>query len=161
MVGLHKPNLLALLETKAHSDKSIDRICTYASLTHFVCVEAQGFSGGIWLLWDACSITLEVVAATSQSITVFVRDRLMAFSVVSVIYAAPNYLLRSALLAYLKELGTLIDVPWLLVGDWNQVLLPGDKLGGRPVQSSISAPLWSVISECALVDVGFSGCKFT
>lgn len=59
----------------------------------------------------------------------FVRDRHMGFYMLSVIYVAPHYVVRSSLWGYLKALGMLIDVPWLLVGDWNQVLLPKDKRG--------------------------------
>lgn len=161
LVESHKPNMLALLEPKVHSNKSISRICHYASLNRFACVEAQGFSGGIWLLWDDESIDFELVAADHQTIMGIVRFRHQVFSVLSVVYASPHYVLRSSLWGYLKTLGNLIAIPWLLVGDWNQVISQEDKLGGRPVTSSLTSSLWSVISDCGLVDVGFSGCKFT
>lgn len=161
LVGMHKPNMLALLETKVHSDKSISRICNYSSLNRFVCVEAQGFSSGIWLLWDDSSIDFEVVVVDHQIVTGLVRFRDRDFCVISVVYASPTYVLQSFLWSYLKKLGQIIVAPWVLVGDWNQVVAPEDKLGGRPVTSGPTNSLWSVISDCALVDVGFSGSKFT
>lgn len=35
-------------------------------------VEAQGFVGGIWILWDASVVDLEVVAMDAQVITIII-----------------------------------------------------------------------------------------
>lgn len=81
----------------------------------------------------------------------------------SVIYASPNVLTRSFLWEFLLSLGHAFTAPWLLLGDWNQVLQQGDKLGGRLVTVSRigSKPSWDVVTSCVLMDLGFSGCRYT
>ncbi|KAG5553330.1 hypothetical protein RHGRI_011260 [Rhododendron griersonianum] len=52
-------------------------------------------------------------------------------------------------------------LPWLCMGDFNQVLRVEDKLGGMvPSQNSLSS-FHEMISECGLVDLEFKGPKFT
>lgn len=55
-----------------------------------MCVEAQGFVGGIWILWDASVVDLEVVAMDAQVITIIIFHQCKVEWVLSVIYASPN-----------------------------------------------------------------------
>lgn len=58
-------------------------------------------------------------------------------------------------------MGSVITAPWVLMGDWNQVLSLEDKQGGRPVTITQSQQLWQMISANSLIDLGFSGGHFT
>lgn len=51
MITTHKSGILAVLETKIHSSKVMDFFVNIG-FTDMVVVEAAGFIGGIWLLWD-------------------------------------------------------------------------------------------------------------
>lgn len=62
-----------------------------------------------------------------------------------------------ALWQYVRQLGTVIEVPWLLVGDFNQVLSEEDKLGGRAVSWRKTKSLLDTLDACSLLDLGFSG----
>lgn len=48
-------------------------------------------------------------------------------------YASPCRLVRDNLWLYLTQLARLLKVPWLLEGDFNQVLDPSEKWGAKPV----------------------------
>lgn len=161
LIRSFKPTVLALLETKINSNLSAPYICKSSSFNKFVCAEAIGFAGGIWLFWDDTVIDLEVIAVDDQIITVIVRTLYRVDCVLSVVYASPVYMLRSSLWEYLEALGSVMTAPWLLIGDWNQVLVPADKSGGRPVGSLMSNSLWQVVLRCALLDLGFTGSKYT
>ena len=53
-----------------------------------------------------------------------------------------------------------VHVPWMLVGDFNEVLLPTEVRGGS--FSYHRASLFAdVLEECGLMDLGSMGLKFT
>lgn len=46
-------------------------------------------------------------------------------------------------------------------GDFNDVLIANDKLGGNPINRRRVAKLWNKINYCKLMDLGFKGSKYT
>lgn len=51
--------------------------------------------------------------------------------------------------------------PWLIVGDFNMLLNPADKLGRIVVASSSRGGLRKLINDHAWIDLGFEGSKYT
>ena len=49
--GMHKFEILAVLEPRISGSKALRVINQLGFSNHFV-VDAEGFSGGIWLLWN-------------------------------------------------------------------------------------------------------------
>lgn len=161
LTRLHKPSVLILLETKTQSSQSISSICKYSNLLQFTCAEAHGYAGGIWVLWDPHFVDLEVVSIDDQIITAIVRCHHTNAWVLSALYASPHVTIRNYLWDFIQTLGRIISLPWLLIGDWNQVVNAEDKQGRRPVSSAQSAPLLRTVTACSLVDLGFLGSRFT
>ena len=52
-------------------------------------------------------------------------------------------------------------MPWILAGDFNEPLLEDDKFGGRVVSISRSLLLKDCLDKCNMIDIGFSGPRFT
>lgn len=78
-----------------------------------------------------------------------------------VIYASPNPLYQQDLWDYLRGLGTVVTIPWLLLGDFNQVLHNSEKRGGIPTLAMRMQAFREVILAYDLIDLGFSGPRFT
>lgn len=81
--------------------------------------------------------------------------------VCSAVYTSPKVEFRHQLWEYLENLGGCIGLPWLLMGDKNQVLLSSYKVEGREVNKRQSMAFWNVIDACNLIDMGFSSPMFT
>jgi hypothetical protein len=76
------------------------------------------------------------------------------------IYACPISTLRPLLWNYLANLRTTISLPWLAIGDFNDILLPNEQKGG--VFSLAKADVFARnIDKCGFIDVGSFGTKFT
>jgi hypothetical protein len=58
-------------------------------------------------------------------------------------------------------LGNSFGGPWLLLGDFNSILSPFEKSGGRNFGSSSHNDFVDFVHSNALVDLGFVGNKFT
>lgn len=61
----------------------------------------------------------------------------------------------------LAKIAQLQNLPWLLLGDFNEVLYGEDKLGGRRVNLNRALEFKDCLNACNLLDLGFSGPKFT
>lgn len=79
----------------------------------------------------------------------------------SAIYASPNPLFRLDLWDYLIGLGVVVNLPWLLIGDFNQIVHHSEKCGGVPTAEVRLRAFQQVIMSCNLIDLGFSGPRFT
>jgi len=53
------------------------------------------------------------------------------------------------------------NLPWIIVGDFNEPLVNEDKFGGRPVSINRSLLLKECLDKCNMVDLGFSGPRYT
>ena len=85
------------------------------------------------------------------------RGRLWYFSAV---YACPYLCGRQQQWNYLASLQTYINGPWLLMGDFNDIVFPSEVKGG--VFSVNFADKFSeVIEKCRLIDLGATGSFYT
>ncbi|XP_073151836.1 uncharacterized protein [Henckelia pumila] len=64
-------------------------------------------------------------------------------------------------LGFLLHRGDAIDLPWILMGDFNCVRHPYEKKGGVPVAPREMADLRNCIARLELSDVNHVGCYFT
>ena len=77
------------------------------------------------------------------------------------IYASPRIAERHILWENLIKVAKMHDMPWVLVGDFNEPLMEGDKFGGRTVSVSRSLPFKECLDKCSMIDIGFAGPRFT
>ncbi|KAL4384684.1 hypothetical protein GQ457_15G002820 [Hibiscus cannabinus] len=137
------PDVVALFETRV-SGRKADRFVARYGFPFSFRVEANGFSGGIWLLWKH-SVTVE----TSREFYV------------SFVYASPNKSKRSSLWAQLEALRPSGDVAWLLGGDFNAIASSSERMGGSARRDGISVDFNDFLQRAGLNDLGFHGARYT
>ncbi|CAL2276666.1 unnamed protein product [Prunus armeniaca] len=81
-----------------------------------------GFSGGLWLMWDDSKVHLDIIGTSDQSITASVSWKDQSPWLLTVIYANPSGFKREKLWEYLDFVATCHQLPWLLAGDFNEML---------------------------------------
>ncbi|XP_070045727.1 uncharacterized protein [Nicotiana tomentosiformis] len=88
----------------------------------------------IWLLWKD-HINVQILAIKEQYIHCSVEDITSQFSTaLTVVYAKNTVQHREELWAELQQVGAPISTPWILCGDFNNVLTTKDRIG-QPVTS--------------------------
>lgn len=97
LVQRHKIQLLAILEPRISGIRE-DRVTKRMGFSHQFRVEAQGFAGGIWLLWEEQDFVVDIVQSHQQ----FVHMRILPKSrgrpwFCTVVYGAPKRTCRSGL----------------------------------------------------------------
>ncbi|XP_075669738.1 uncharacterized protein LOC142639446 [Castanea sativa] len=53
------------------------------------------------------------------------------------------------------------NLPWLCVGDFNEIIRSSEKLGGSNRSQAQMQLFRDVVDECGFIDLGFSGNRFT
>lgn len=96
---------------------------------------------------------IEPLAIYDHVILVLVRQDSRRVWILSAVYASPNPLLREHLWNYITQLGRCIDLPWVLVGDFNHVLLVIEKSDSFSVNIRNMLTFQNVVLSCSLVDM--------
>ncbi|CAN1255306.1 hypothetical protein LINPERPRIM_LOCUS8934, partial [Linum perenne] len=124
-------------------------------------VEAQGFRGCIWLLWNETDFTLRVLCSSPQFIHVKVEWDPGQACELTFVYASPNLAIRRSLWQSLGQIARSSSLPWMTLEDFNALVDSTEKLGGAGINKVQAQDFRDCISECGLLDMGFSGPKFT
>nr|KYP75106.1 hypothetical protein KK1_007804 [Cajanus cajan] len=107
----------------------------------------------------SCVAILSEFASHPQAISFTVAEGSKNW-VCTVVYANPQMDLRQQVWAHLWELGGRVTLPWLVLGDFNEILLSTECRGGRFSMARASQFL-EVLNECNLLDMGAKGLRFT
>ena len=77
------------------------------------------------------------------------------------VYASPNFTKRKFFWEYLQNLAIAVSLPWVLLGDFNDMLSNDEKMGGLPVNRYRMTAFRNCMDRCCLMDLGFHGPRFT
>lgn len=83
------------------------------------------------------------------------------YCLLSVIYTSNDFSNRRSLWNNLENISNAINDPWLIAGDFNEILTQSDKWGGRHINNRKSLEFWSYINHCNLLDLGHKVSKYT
>ena len=105
---------------------------------------------------------VEIITRSEHSIHAIVKVHSSSTSFLfTAVYAPPQFYKRKSFWDYLQNLALNIALPWVLMGDFNDMTSDDEKLGGLPVNRSRIAAFRNCIDICGLIDLGFHGPRFT
>lgn len=158
IVKTHSPSVFCIYETHVLFSK-MESFWDSIGYTPLFIQEAQGHSGGIWVLSCVRDVTFTLIDTMTQAITFEVRVR-NAFWYCSAIYASPVFANCCRLWDYLYQLREAIVGPWIILGDFNEVLLSSEVAGGN-FHPSRACLLAQLLTDCNLLDLRYTGGLFT
>ncbi|KAI9107671.1 hypothetical protein K1719_021334 [Acacia pycnantha] len=154
------PTILILAETKCDTNSRfwcLERI-GYNGMSF---VSSVGRSGGIVAAWRNDRDSVSVIRSNRQFIHLLCSWGGMQPFYLTAIYSIPCPIFKTSLWQELKGLSLSISAPWVTIGDFNDVLAAGERLGGSRVNFSRIRHFQDRIDGCHLTDLGFVGPKFT
>ncbi|CAN1848080.1 Putative ribonuclease H protein At1g65750 [Linum perenne] len=114
----HKPQFVAILEPRVSGDKGRAVRGKLGFQFSFI-VEAQGFSGGIWLLWNDTDISVQISSTCNQLIHTSLAWDSGKRCDISFVYASPHLNCRRELWQNLLHLSKSVSTAWMILGDFN------------------------------------------
>ncbi|GAU43787.1 hypothetical protein TSUD_378120 [Trifolium subterraneum] len=81
--------------------------------------------------------------------------------ILTVVYASPRDNERNETWQKLRNLADTINIPWLMIGDFNEIAKLDEKKGGAPTDIRKCHNFNNWINECKLIEVTTVGTRFT
>lgn len=114
-----RPKIIILIEPRI-SGEDAEKVCKGLGRRRWVRLEARGFSGGIWVMWEEGEVDIKLLEAHRSFLHMEVRSGLGQRWVLTAVYVSPQAQIRQFLWDDLDKLE--VEKPWLLIGDFNCVL---------------------------------------
>lgn len=154
------PLIIVLTETKC---EDVSRITGLRRLGYdgVSSVASVGRSGGIFSVWRKDLINVTEVMKGRQMIHLHCSVKGFVPFFLSTIYAIPIPSYKQALWQDMKALSVSISEPWVIVGDFNDILGPSERIGGSVLNDNRVKLFHDRLQDCRLSNLGFSGPRFT
>ncbi|KAL6228479.1 hypothetical protein ACLB2K_002429 [Fragaria x ananassa] len=137
-------------------------MCLQIGYLNCEAVACEGQSGGLALFWeDGLDVRLLSKGRYHIDVEIHAVDgsgmnwRLTGF------YGHPSAADREVSQALLRDLGDVSSLPWIVVGDFNEIVHNGEKDGGVSRNESQMRRFQSALDDTALLDLGYFGALFT
>ncbi|KAJ8763767.1 hypothetical protein K2173_003549 [Erythroxylum novogranatense] len=156
---LHKPSMVVFLEPRI-SYTLVDSCISKIGYARSHRVEANGFSGGIRILWQK-KWSVEILVNHSQFVHMRICEKDKFLSFFTAVYAHPSITIRNRVWPLLQLINDNIQNPWLVMGDFNSLLSSSERRGGSVNRSGICKPFQEWFTNSNLIDIGYKGPDFT
>lgn len=143
-----------LMETK-NNDEFIKTKLHTLHYPHYFSIPLAGTGGGLALLWKD-NINIEILESSPNIIDTKVSFK-GSYSFVSFVYGAPAVENRTTFWENVSRIGEGRDLPWLLSGDFNEILNNSEKEGGPLRWEGSFTAFRSFVSHNGLWDLKHSG----
>lgn len=158
LVRSHHIDVLFVCEPRISGPKAL-AVIKSLGFSCFEVIDPEKFSGGLWLLWNDAKVKLDIIGTSDQSISACLSWQGQKPWLFSAIYARPCSVKKAKLWEYLNFVASCHQMPWLLAGDFNDILQAEDKVGGVSLCRVTGMKKWFDANN--MIDLGFSGPRFT
>jgi exonuclease III len=160
MVKEKKPDILFLMETKCKKER-LEGVRVRLGFQCLFVVEPVGLSGGLALLWSDQNL-LEVQNYTRRHINAIVKGSTAKVPwKLTCFYGHPVTAKRHESWALLEHLKHFQPIPWVCIGDFNEILTQEEKTGAVLRKERQMDQFRDVLEACNLRDLGFIGARHT
>lgn len=160
IVHSKRPVLVFLMETKLNESR-LQYIKNKIGFSGLLCVSSLGLSGGLGLMWKD-NITVDILSFSKNHIDAKITsDDLSLPWRFTGYYGNPERNRRRESWALLSHLATQNNLPWAIMGDFNDLRDPSEKLGPNPHPPWLYRGFNDTITNCGLRDFNFDGSQYT
>jgi hypothetical protein len=160
LVKANNPSILFLMETKCSKIK-LEGLRVKLGFACVFVVEPVGRSGGLAMFWKEAEV-LEIQNFSRRHINAIVtcQDTTSKWKLTG-FYGHPDPTKRYESWALLRHLCLFNPEPWLCLGDFNEIVVQGEKSGAVLRREGQMDQFREALEDCRLSDLGFVGPKFT
>ncbi|XP_030478213.1 uncharacterized protein LOC115695276 [Cannabis sativa] len=153
------PELVFISESRLNKMRAENLRVALGFVGCFV-VEAKGKSGGLVLMWSD-KITCNILSFSSFHIDSFIRKEEDQGWRFTCFYGDPDPSKRGDSWTVLNRVGRMYTGPWLIGGDFNEILRQKEKKGGQQKPRYLINNFRKALDDCYLREVEFEGNLFT
>ncbi|CAA7018860.1 unnamed protein product [Microthlaspi erraticum] len=158
MQMVYLPDLLFLIETEQNDDYVRD-VGVQLGYDHMQIVSPQGLSGGLVVLWKNF-FSVSCISFDSRLVDLQVDYKAFQFYL-SCVYGHPIPSQRNHLWEKLQRIATTRHGPWMMCGDFNEILSNAEKRGGRIRAESSFRNFRLMLQVCDMQDLNYKDNMFS
>lgn len=153
------PSILCILETQIEGSR-VENLAGSLGFNKSYVVSSSGRSGGLGVFWND-EINLEIVGYSQYHIDTLITDLVDIRTRVTFVYGEAQVNERYKTWDMMRGIVGANDVPWLVLGDFNEVLYAHEHDGvGNRSQAQMDA-FRDALDTCGLSDIGYMGNPWT
>ncbi|XP_057453240.1 uncharacterized protein LOC130745118 [Lotus japonicus] len=159
VVRKYKPDVCFLFETHIQF-RRVESYWARLGYRPLAIEEARGQAGGVWALGlIGLPLTVDQVSLHPQAISLRFRSPSASW-VCTGVYASPIPTQRHHLWEHLRQVEPLVQGPWAMIGDFNDIAVASEQRGGTFSPSRATAFVEGYES-CGMMDLGSFGLTYT
>ncbi|XP_074321169.1 uncharacterized protein LOC141657731 [Silene latifolia] len=160
IIRINRPLVLELVETHI-SGEMAQRVCDRINYGGKTRVEAEGFSGGIWLFWKPKEVSVTPIVHHTQHITVEIARMGEIPWFFTAVYASPDSMRKEELWESLEDFARTDNRPWLAMGDFNDTRFMPERNGNSESMRRRYTRFNSWLENNEWIDLDYSGPDYT
>ena len=158
----NKVTLAGLIETRVKDNNNRATINNIAAGWNCLNNYKDAVHGRIWIIWDDSWYDVKMIASSAQMIHYHIQDRSKGFQFnLTVVYGFNTIEQRKSLWSDMIQIGQNVNHPWIIVGDFNAMLSPKDRLAGVPVNENEIKDFSNCVKVMGLNEVQWKGSYYT
>ena len=161
LISKHNLPMVIITKTRVGGNraKEITNTMPFDGAIH---TDTIGYARGLWLLWKSEEVEVTQLAKTEHKIHVVIKVLSSDLSwILTCIYASLRFVERKLLWGNLSNVALLHNLPWVMLGDFDELLSNVDKSGGNPVNMSRALLFKDCLDSYGMIDLGFHGARYT
>ncbi|XP_074374181.1 uncharacterized protein LOC141714567 [Apium graveolens] len=123
-------------------------------------IDARGHGGGLALMWKNEGV-VDIKASCDNYIDFEVECEQVGRWRYTGFYGCPERTRRQESWNILHALALKSQLPWCVLGDFNDMQFSFEKRGGRPQPNNLLVGFNDAITDCGLEDLDFTGSEYT
>ncbi|KAA3453235.1 reverse transcriptase [Gossypium australe] len=160
LIKQYNPYMIFLMETKLNQ-KRMERVRNMSGFINGIDIEVEGTRGGLCLAWnDNIAVTLKIYSKWHIDVIVKEDSRQEDWRFTG-FYGSPYLKDQNSVWNLLRRLSCDCNCPWLVAGDFNEIMYSFEKSGRLPRDTKRIEVFRDTLEECHLMDIGYSGAWFT
>lgn len=159
LLKTHKPDFLFLSETLSCSNR-IKELSLKFGFSRYFAVDKRGRAGGLAIFWKH-TMVCEVIDSSQNHIDVIISETNLMKWRLTCYYGFPERERRRQAWDFLRLLSSNSNLPWCVLGDFNDLLCGKDKKGKHLHPQNLLDGFKAAIEDCGLNEVDLTGGLYT